>query len=160
MLANHTAGVSLYLLFSLRKMAICGIINIIYFWNTQYTNIYIRRMSLYHWQILQEGLNQTIRVIWFKVGFAAEIRLSFSENRSAITTRNSMRKFFKSYWKMFERRSIHWLQRGWIETVNAIGLESKRGKNYDTMAHPFIACDFEMWNNMQFRYEVLKYFMS
>lgn len=26
MLANHTAGVSLYLLFSLRKMAICGII--------------------------------------------------------------------------------------------------------------------------------------
>lgn len=45
MLANHTAGVSLYLLFSLRKMAICGIINIIYFWNTQYTNIYIRRMK-------------------------------------------------------------------------------------------------------------------
>ncbi len=37
MLANHTAGVSLYLLFSLRKMAICGIINLIYFWNTQYT---------------------------------------------------------------------------------------------------------------------------
>ena len=28
MLANHTDGVSLYLLFSLRKMAICGIINI------------------------------------------------------------------------------------------------------------------------------------
>lgn len=28
------------------------------------------------------------------------------------------------------------------------------------MAHPFIACDFEMWNDMQFRYEVLKYFMS
>ena len=48
----------------------------------------------------------------------------------------------------------------WIETVNAIGLESKRGKNGGTMAHPFIACDFEMWNDMQFRYEVLKYFMS
>lgn len=27
------------------------------------------------------------------------------------------------------------------------------------MAHPFIACDFEMWNNAEFRYEVLKYFM-
>lgn len=48
----------------------------------------------------------------------------------------------------------------WIETVNAIGIESKQGKNGDTMAHPVIACDFEMWNDMQFRYEVLKYFMS
>ena len=48
----------------------------------------------------------------------------------------------------------------WIESVNAIGLTSKRGKNGGTMAHPFIACDFEMWNDMQFRYEVLKYFMS
>lgn len=48
----------------------------------------------------------------------------------------------------------------WIETVNAIGLESKRGKNGGTMAHPFIACDFEMWNDMQFRYEVVKYFTS
>lgn len=48
----------------------------------------------------------------------------------------------------------------WIETVNAIGLESRRGKNGGTMAHPFIACDFEIWNDMQFRYEVLKYFMS
>lgn len=26
------------------------------------------------------------------------------------------------------------------------------------MAHPFIACDFEMWNDTEFRYEVLKYF--
>ena len=43
--------------------------------------------------------------------------------------------------------------------MNAIGLESKRGKNGGTMAHPFIACDFEMWNDMQFRYEVLKYFI-
>ena len=48
----------------------------------------------------------------------------------------------------------------WTETVNAIGIESKRGKNGGTMAHPFIACDFEMWNDMQFRYEVLKYFVS
>lgn len=48
----------------------------------------------------------------------------------------------------------------WIETVNANGLEFKRGKNGGTMAHSFIACDFEMWNDMQFRYEVLKYFMS
>lgn len=48
----------------------------------------------------------------------------------------------------------------WIESVNAIGLTSKRGKNGGTMAHPFIACDFEMWNDMQFQYEVIKYFMS
>lgn len=48
----------------------------------------------------------------------------------------------------------------WIETVNAIEIESKRGKNGGTMAHPFIACDFEMWNDMQFQYEMLKYFMS
>lgn len=48
----------------------------------------------------------------------------------------------------------------WIEATNAIGIESKRGKNGGTMAHPFIACDFEMWNDTQFRYEVLKYFMS
>lgn len=48
----------------------------------------------------------------------------------------------------------------WIEAVNAIGLSSKRGKNGGTVAHPFIACDFEMWNNVLFRYEVLKYFMT
>ena len=51
------------------------------------------------------------------------------------------------------------LQR-WIKTVNAIGIEFKRGKNGGTMAHPIIAYDFEMWNDMQFRYEVQKYFMS
>lgn len=47
----------------------------------------------------------------------------------------------------------------WIETVNAIGIKSKRGKNGSTTAHQFVACDFEMRNDMRFRYEVLKYFM-
>lgn len=28
------------------------------------------------------------------------------------------------------------------------------------MAHPFIACDFEMWNDSKFRYEVLKCFTT
>lgn len=28
------------------------------------------------------------------------------------------------------------------------------------MAHPFIACDFEMWNDMKFRYKVLQYFLQ
>ena len=28
------------------------------------------------------------------------------------------------------------------------------------MAHPCIACDFEMWNDAEFRYEVLKRFIS
>ncbi len=45
----------------------------------------------------------------------------------------------------------------WIDTVNAIGLTSKRGKNGCTMAHPFIVCDFEMWNDMKFRYEMIKH---
>ena len=48
----------------------------------------------------------------------------------------------------------------WITAVNAIGLTSKRGKNGRTMAHPLIACDFEMWNDMQLRYEVLRHFMN
>lgn len=48
----------------------------------------------------------------------------------------------------------------WIKEVNAIGLSSKRGKNGGTMAHPIIACDFEMWNDKTFRYDVLKCFMN
>ncbi len=43
----------------------------------------------------------------------------------------------------------------WIEAVGAIGLSSKRGKGGGTMAHPFIACDFEMWNDMAVRYEIV-----
>lgn len=48
----------------------------------------------------------------------------------------------------------------WIDSVNAIGIFSKRGKNGCTMAHPFIACDFEMWNDMKFRYEMIKHSMD
>ncbi len=48
----------------------------------------------------------------------------------------------------------------WIEATNAIGITSKQGKGGGTAAHPFIACDFEMWNDSEFRYEVLKYFTS
>lgn len=48
----------------------------------------------------------------------------------------------------------------WIDTTNAIGITSKQGKGGGTMAHPFIACDFEMWNDSEFRYEVLKYFTT
>lgn len=51
------------------------------------------------------------------------------------------------------------LKRG-IETVGPIGLESRRSKNGGTMVRPFIACNFDMWNSMQYRYEVLKCFMS
>lgn len=43
----------------------------------------------------------------------------------------------------------------WIERVNAIGIISKRGKNGGTYTHPFIACDFEMWNDETFRYRVI-----
>ncbi len=47
----------------------------------------------------------------------------------------------------------------WMEAVGAIGLSSKRGKGGGTMAHPFIACDFEMWNDMTVRCEVIKRFV-
>ena len=48
----------------------------------------------------------------------------------------------------------------WIERVNAVGIISRRGKNGGTTAHPFIACDFEMWNDISFRYEILKKVVS
>lgn len=48
----------------------------------------------------------------------------------------------------------------WIDATNAIGINSKQGKGGGTMAHTFIACDFEMWNDSEFRYGVLKYFTS
>ena len=48
----------------------------------------------------------------------------------------------------------------WIKTVNATGLTSKRGKNGRTMAHPLIACDFEMWNDIKFKYYILQFFAS
>ena len=37
---------------------------------------------------------------------------------------------------------------------------SKQGKSGGTMAHPFIACDFEMWNDAEFRFEVVRFFIS
>ena len=48
----------------------------------------------------------------------------------------------------------------WIDLTNAISITSKQGKGSVTMAHPFIACDFEMWNDTEFSYEVLKYFTT
>lgn len=48
----------------------------------------------------------------------------------------------------------------WIDTTNAVGIISKRGKGGGTMAHPFIACDFEMWNDSELRYEILRYFVN
>ena len=47
----------------------------------------------------------------------------------------------------------------WIERVNAVGIISKRGKTGGTAAHPFIACDFEMWNDVAFRYKMVEAFI-
>lgn len=44
----------------------------------------------------------------------------------------------------------------WIDMTNAIGITSKQGKGGGTMAHPIIACDFEMWNDSGFRFEILQ----
>lgn len=41
-----------------------------------------------------------------------------------------------------------------------LGITSKQGKGGGTMAHLFIASDFEMWNDSEFRYEVLEYFAT
>ena len=48
----------------------------------------------------------------------------------------------------------------WIEKVNSVGIISKRGKNGGTTAHPFIACDFAMWNDISFRYDVIRHFLK
>ena len=48
----------------------------------------------------------------------------------------------------------------WIERVNAVGIISRRGKNGGTTAHHFIACDFEMWNDVAFRYNIFKQICS
>ena len=48
----------------------------------------------------------------------------------------------------------------WIDLTNAIGIISKQGKSGGTMAHPFIACDFEMWNDAEFRFEVVRAFIN
>ena len=37
---------------------------------------------------------------------------------------------------------------------------ARRGKNGGTTAHPFIACDFEMWNDVAFRYRIIEKFLS
>ena len=46
----------------------------------------------------------------------------------------------------------------WIEKTGAVGLISKQGKSGGTYAHPFIACDFNMWIDPEFRFEVVKCF--
>lgn len=37
--------------------------------------------------------------------------------------------------------------------TNAIGISSMQGKGGETMAHPFIAYNFEMWNDSELRNE-------
>lgn len=48
----------------------------------------------------------------------------------------------------------------WIDMMNAIGITSKQGKGGGTMAHPFIACDFKMWNDSEFRCAVVQVFLN
>ena len=48
----------------------------------------------------------------------------------------------------------------WIERVNAVGITSKRGKASGTAAHPFIACDFKMWDDVVFRYKLIANFTN
>lgn len=47
----------------------------------------------------------------------------------------------------------------WIEATNAIGLQSKQGKNGGTYAHPEIACAFCAWLRPEFQYSLIQSFM-
>ena len=46
----------------------------------------------------------------------------------------------------------------WIEKTGAVGLISKQGKSGGTYARPFIACDFNMWIDPEFKFQVIKIF--
>lgn len=48
----------------------------------------------------------------------------------------------------------------WIEATNAIGLQSKQGKNGGTYAHPEIACAFCAWLRPEFQYSLVQTFLS
>lgn len=87
--------------------------------------------------------------------------MSFSENCSE---RNNNKQFNgKAFQKLLKDvRSLSYtsMSKRWIEIVNAIGLESKSGKNGGSIDYPLIAYDVAMWNDMHFLYEVLKYLIS
>lgn len=48
----------------------------------------------------------------------------------------------------------------WIEATNAIGLQSKQGKNGGTYAHPEIACAFCAWLRPEFQYSLVQSFLA
>lgn len=48
----------------------------------------------------------------------------------------------------------------WIEATNAIGLQSRQGKNGGTYAHPEIACAFCAWLRPEFQYSLVQSFLS
>ena len=48
----------------------------------------------------------------------------------------------------------------WIETTNAVGLQSKMGKNGGTYAHSEIACAFCAWLRPQFQYSLVQSFLT
>lgn len=48
----------------------------------------------------------------------------------------------------------------WIEATNAIGLQSKQGKNGGTYAHPEIACAFCAWLHPEFHYSLIQSFLA
>ena len=48
----------------------------------------------------------------------------------------------------------------WIEATNAIGLQSKQGKNGGTYAHPEIACAFCAWLRPEFQYSLVQSFFA
>lgn len=48
----------------------------------------------------------------------------------------------------------------WIESTNAVGLQSKLGKYGGTYAHPEIACAFCAWLQPEFHYTLIQSFLT
>lgn len=48
----------------------------------------------------------------------------------------------------------------WIDCTNAIGLQSRAGRNGGTYAHPEILCAFMAWLRPEFQYKLIQSFMA
>lgn len=66
---------------------------------------------------------------------------------------------YKALLEEMKNPSLTLTAKKWIETTNAVGLQSKMGKNGGTYAHPEIACVFCAWLRPQFQYSLVQSFL-
>lgn len=67
---------------------------------------------------------------------------------------------YKALLEEMKNPSLTLTAKKWIETTNAVGLQSKMGKNGGTYAHPEIACAFCAWLRPQFQYSLVQSFLT